>query len=288
MKPASFEYFAPETVEAMLALLAKHDDGKVIAGGQSLVPVMNFRLARPARLFDLNGIAELDFLRAEGGKLRIGALTRHAAFHRPVVDGPTGKLLAEVARHIAHYPIRQRGTFCGSLAHSDPASEWCLVAVTLDAEIIARKKGAERAIAASEYFQGVFATALQPDELITEVRLPVLDASWRTGFYEFSRRAGDFAIGMTAVALQISSNKIIKAKIGVGGVEDRPTRRPDAEAALIGKSPDRKAFMEAGEIISRAITPLEDLHADAAYRRDLIKATTVRALEQACGTGSHP
>jgi carbon-monoxide dehydrogenase medium subunit len=284
VKPAAFEYHAPETLDALLALLATHgEDSKILAGGQSLVPVMNFRLARPARLFDLNGIAELDFLREENGKLRIGALTRHAAFHKPVMAGPTGTLLAEVVRHIAHYPIRQRGTFAGSLAHSDPASEWCVVAVTLDAEIVARSRRAERVIAAGDYFKGVFATALQPDELITEVRLPVLDGSWRTGFYEFSRRAGDFAIAMTAAALQIKAGKIAQARIGIGGVEDRPTRCRAAEDALVGEAPAPAAFAEAADIVSRSVTPMEDLHADAPYRKDLVRATTRRALEQAMG-----
>lgn len=281
MKPATFEYFAPESLDAMLALLAQHEDGRIIAGGQSLVPMMNFRLARPPMLFDLNGVFELDFLRAEAGRLRIGALTRHAAFHRPVVQGPTGTLLAEVVRHIAHYPIRQRGTFAGSIAHADPAAEWCLVAITLEAEIVARRRGGERVIPAGGYFQGVFATALRPDELITEIRLPLLPDSWRSGFYEFSRRAGDFAIAMTAVALNLGAGKILEARIGIGGVEDRPSRCRAAEAALAGRAPEGKAFAEAAEIVSRSVKPMADLHADAAYRRDLVRATTLRALEQA-------
>jgi carbon-monoxide dehydrogenase medium subunit len=278
MKPAAFEYHAPATLDALLALLAKHgEDGKILAGGQSLVPVMNFRLARPARLFDLNGIAELDFLREENGKLRIGALTRHAAFHRPVVKGPTGTLLAEVVRHIAHYPIRQRGTFAGSVAHADPASEWCLVTATLDAEIVARGPAGERVIRAAEYFFGTFATALQPNEVITEIRLPVLDSSWRTGFCEFSRRAGDFALAMSVVALQIQNGKVTQARVGIGGVEDKPFRCAPAEALLL----QGRSFEEAAEAVSQAVNPMEDLHADAPYRKDLVRAMTRRALEQA-------
>lgn len=278
MKPAAFEYHAPTTVKALLDLLAAHgEDGKILAGGQSLVPVMNFRLARPPKLFDINGIAELDFLRSENQKLRIGALTRHAAFHRPVVEGPTGTLLADMARHIAHYPIRQRGTFAGSVAHADPASEWCLVLVTLDGEIVAKSASGERVIRAAEYFQGTFATALRPHELITEIRLPVLDASWRTGFYEFSRRAGDFALAMTAVALRREGAKIKDARVGIGGVEDRPFRCTAAEEILTRNG----SLAEAAEAVSKAVKPLEDLHADAPYRRDLVRATTRRALERA-------
>ena len=282
MKPASFTYHSPATVDAMLALLAElGDDGKVIAGGQSLVPTMNFRLARPGHLFDLNGAAELDFLRAEGGKLRIGALTRHAAFHRPVVDGPLGRLLAEVAHHIGHYPIRQRGTFCGSVAHSDPASEWCVVAATLEAEIVARSRAGERVMKGSEYFLGTFSTQLRPDELLTEIRLPLLDDSWHAGFYEFSRRAGDFAISMTLAALRIESGKVVDARVGVGGVDNRPRRITEAEAALTGVAPDAAAFAQAADIVSRMVNPMNDPHATAAYRRDLVRATTLRALERA-------
>jgi carbon-monoxide dehydrogenase medium subunit len=280
MKPADFEYHAPRTLDALLALLAEHgEDGKILAGGQSLVPVMNFRLARPARLFDLNGIAELDFLRAEGGTLRIGALTRHAAFHRPAAPGPTGKLLTQVVRHIAHYPIRQRGTFAGSVAHADPASEWCVVVRLLEAAIVARSRRAQRVLPASGYFQGTFATALQSDEVITEVRLALLDDSWRTGFYEFSRRAGDFALAMSAVALRMTGKKISEARIAIGGVEDRPARCAQAETVLVqGGSP-----LDAAKAVAAAVKPMEDLHADAAYRKDLVRATTQRALEQALG-----
>lgn len=278
MKPAAFDYHAPRTVEALLSLLAEHgEDGKILAGGQSLVPVMNFRLARPGKLFDLNGIAELDFLRQEKDRLRIGALTRHAAFHKPVVAGPTGELLARVVQHIAHYPIRQRGTFAGSIAHADPASEWCLVARALEADIVARSRKGERVIPVKDYFHGTFATALRIDELITEVRLPVLDASWRTGFYEFARRAGDFALAMTAVALKTQGKNISEARIGIGGVEDRPFRCAPAEKVLLQGG----SLADAAQAVSQAVKPMEDIHADAAYRKDLVRATTLRALEQA-------
>lgn len=278
MKPAAFEYHAPKTLAAALDLLAAHGDaGKILAGGQSLVPVMNFRLARPEQLIDINEIRELDYLRAEGATLRIGALTRHAAFHRPVVPGPTGRLLSQVVRHIAHHPIRTRGTFCGSIAHADPASEWCLVARTLEAEIVAHGKAGERVIPVAGYFEGTFATALKSGEVITEVRLPILDESWRTGFYEYSRRAGDFALAMTAVALKLEGGKVREARVGIGGVEDKPSRRAEAEALLV----QGKSSGEAAAAIPGVVEPLEDLHADAAYRRDLVRTTTLRALEQA-------
>src|ERR1700726_3828235 len=157
---------------------------------------MAFRLAKPAHLVDINGVAALDHIAIADGKLVIGACVRHAAFHRPVCDGPLGKLLADVVRHIAHYPIRNRGTFCGSLAHADPASEWCLVMTALDGEIVARSARGERIIAARDFFKGIMTTALRDDELLVEARLPLLATDMRCGFYEFNRRAGDFAMAM--------------------------------------------------------------------------------------------
>src|SRR5437868_12853073 len=192
MKPAAFRYHAPKTVDEAVALLAEFadDDGRVLAGGQSLVPTMAFRLARPAHLVDINRVAGLDRFAVEDHALSIRACVRHAAFHRPVTAGPLGNLLAFVVRHIAHYPIRTRGTFCGSLAHADPASEWCLAATTLGGEIRARSARGTRRIAATDFFQGLMATTLEEDELLEQARLPVLAPELRWGFYEFSRRAG--------------------------------------------------------------------------------------------------
>src|SRR6187455_2490271 len=188
MKPAPFQYHAPKTVEEAVATLAEvaGEDGRVLAGGQSLVPIMAFRLARPGHLVDINGVAALRRLAVDGDRLSIGACVRHAAFHKPVVDGPLGRLLATVVRHIAHYPIRVRGTFCGSIAHADPASEWCLVAATLGATMIAASVRGTRALAASEYFDGIMTTALASDELLVKVQLPHLDKRTRFGFHEIS------------------------------------------------------------------------------------------------------
>src|SRR5882724_9462574 len=189
MKPAPFRYHAPKTIEEAVETLAEvaSEDGRVLAGGQSLVPIMAFRLARPTHLVDINGVEALARLAVDGDKLSIGACVRHAAFHKPVVDGPLGRLLAAVVRHIAHYPIRTRGTFCGSLAHADPASEWCLVAATLGAQIVAVSTRGTRTLAAADFFHGVMSTALAPDELLVEVRLPLLPNGARFGFFEYSR-----------------------------------------------------------------------------------------------------
>jgi carbon-monoxide dehydrogenase medium subunit len=282
MKPAPFDYHAPRSVDEAVELLAAHgDDAKVLAGGQSLVPAMNFRLARPAVLVDINRIAALDFCAASDGALRIGALTRHARFERAVTGGALGALLADVVRYVAHLPIRVRGTFAGSLAHADPAAEWCVVATTLDAQIRARGPNGERTIDAAAFFRSILTTSLRPDELITEVRLPALGPNWRFGFAEFSRRAGDFALSMALAALRLDGGRIAEARIGVGGAGDRPLRISEAEQALQGTVPGPEALAEAGAIAAAAVDPFEDLHASVAYRRDLVRVMTKRALERA-------
>jgi carbon-monoxide dehydrogenase medium subunit len=283
MKPAQFSYHAPKTIEEALAVLAKvaPEDGRVLAGGQSLVPTMAFRLARPRHLVDINGVAGLDRLAVEGGKLCVGARVRHAAFEKPAEPGVLGKLLAKVVQHIAHHPIRTRGTLCGSLAHADPASEWCAVAAALDAEMIARSARGTRAIAAKDYFQGIMTTALAEDELLAEVRLPLLSADTRTGFSEFNRRAGDFAFAMAVVAYQVKDGKIAEPRIAVGGAEASPRRIAEAEAAIAGKAPGAAVFQAAGEAAAKAVDPLDDVSIPVSYRRDLVRTMVVRALSEA-------
>jgi len=284
MKPAAFRYFAPRSVEEALDLLAEHgEDGKVLAGGQSLVPAMNFRLARPASLIDINRIAALDYIREEGGSLRIGALARHIRFEQPVASGALGPFLPRVAHHIAHLPIRVRGTFAGSIAHADPASEWCLVAATLDADLVVASRRGTRTLRPPEYFTGALTTALDPDELLTEIRLPLLAGAWRSGFAEFSRRAGDYALAMAATFLRVENGRIVEARLGVGGAADRPSRIVVAEQALIGSDGGVEARRAAGDAAAQAIEPLEDVQAGAEYRRDLVRAMVSRAVAQAVG-----
>jgi carbon-monoxide dehydrogenase medium subunit len=285
VKSAPFVYHAPKTVDDAVAKLAEFGplDGRVLAGGQSLVPMMAFRLARPTHLVDINSVAGLDRLAVEGDTLSIAACVRHAAFHRSVVSGPTGSLLSAVASNIAHYPIRLRGTFCGSLAHADPASEWCLTAVTLGAEIVAASRRGRRVIAADDYFEGMMVTALAEDELLLEARLPLLTPDTHFGFYEFSRRAGDYALAMALVTFRLRDGVIVEPRVGVGGAEARPRRMAKAEALLAGQSAGTETFRAAAEAAADAIDPLEDVHADAAFRLDLVRAVTRRALEQALG-----
>jgi carbon-monoxide dehydrogenase medium subunit len=283
MKPAPFQYHAPKTVDQAVALLAEvaPADGRVLAGGQSLVPTMAFRLARPAHLVDINGIAELGRISVADGKLAIGACVRHAAFYRPVTEGPLGQLLARVVRHIAHHPIRTRGTFCGSLVNADPASEWCLVAATLGAEMLAQSRHGARVIAAADFFEGIMTTALKEDELLVEARLPLLPPDTHFGFYEFSRRAGDFAIAMALATYRLRDGRIAEPRLGIGGAEPKPRRIIEAERMLEGQVPGPDAFERAAQAAAKAVEAMDDSNYSADYRRDLVATVTRRALDQA-------
>jgi carbon-monoxide dehydrogenase medium subunit len=283
MKPAAFRYHAPKTVDEAIALLAEFadDDGRVLAGGQSLVPTMAFRLARPAHLVDINGVEALNRIAVADGKLVIGACVRHSAFHKPVSEGPLGKLLTDVVHHIAHYPIRNRGTFCGSLAHADPASEWCLVLAALDGEVVAKSVRGARTIAARDFFKGIMTTALRDDELLVEARLPLLPAGTRCGFYEFSRRAGDFALAAAVGLYRLDGGKIAEPRLAIGGAEVNPRRIAQAERALAGAAPGDQAFRAAAQAATDAIDPMEDIINSAEFRRDLVLAVARRALERA-------
>jgi carbon-monoxide dehydrogenase medium subunit len=281
MKPAPFIRHAPKTLDEALKILNEvaPEDGRILAGGQSLVPIMAFRMARPAHLVDINEVAGLDKLAVESGKLIVGARVRHAAFHKPAAPGPLGALLAAVARNIAHYPIRMRGTMCGSLANADPASEWCLTAATLDADMVAKSAGGERVIPANTFFEGIMSTALAENELLAEVRLPLLPDGARFGFNEFSRRAGDFAMSASLVVYELKGGKIANPRVGVGGAEPHPRRIAEAEQVLAGQAPGDGVFRAAAEAAVAAIDPLEDPQTSADYRRDLVRAVVRRALE---------
>jgi carbon-monoxide dehydrogenase medium subunit len=284
MKPAPFQYHAPATLAETLDLLAKHakDDGRVLAGGQSLVPTMAFRLARPKHLVDINGVSELNTLRIEDGRLHIGAGVRHSAFEKPVEDGPLGRLLASVVRHIAHHPIRARGTFCGSIAHADPASEWCAVAAALDAEmVIDSKRGGPRTIPAKDFFKGIMSTALNDGELLREVSLPILPNDTRTGFAEFSRRAGDYAVAMAVATFELKNGMMSDMRIAVGGAEAAPRRIHEAERHLIGRPPNLGTFQAAAHAARYAVDPLDDPSVSADYRRGIVHTMVCRALEAA-------
>jgi len=282
MKPAAFDYHAPTDLPAALALLARHaDDGRVLAGGQSLVPTMAFRMARPAVLVDINRIPELTHLMVEGDVLRIGALARHAWFETPCVPGPLGRLLANVAHNIAHAPVRTRGTFCGSLAHADPASEWCATVLALGGRMIVAGPDHRREVAADDWFRGVFATAMGPGEMLVEVQAPLMGPGWSCGFAEFSRRAGDYALAMAAAVLRQEAGVVRAARIALGAIGGRPVLAAEAAASLMGRAPTPAAIAEAADLAAACCEPDDDIQAPPAYRRDLVRAMTRRALTQA-------
>lgn len=288
MKPAPFTLHRPKTLKEAVTILAKvaDDGGLVIAGGQSLVPMMALRVAYPSDLVDINAIEALGSVRVEDNALVIGATVRHAAFHVPVEDGCLGRLLATVSRHIAHYPIRMRGTFCGSIAHADPASEWCLVAATLDAEIRLVNANGTRIVGARDFFTGAMTTARETDELIVEARLPQLPQQAAFGFYEFNRRAGDFALGMSLATFELRDGRMTDVRVGIGGIEEMPRRLDTVEAILESKAPDDSLFEAAGKAAAEVVDPLEDPLTSADYRRDLTAVVVRRALQATGAAGS--
>lgn len=270
MKPAPFRYVRAESVEHALAAKAEHGgDAKFLAGGQSLVPAMNFRLAQPAVLIDLNGLRDLDYVRRDA-TLRIGALTRHRTIERDAIIALHAPLLHETAPHVAHPQIRNRGTLCGNLAHADPASEFPAVMLALGARMRARSRRGERWIAADAFFRGVFTTALEPDELLLEVELPALPPRTGTCFLEIARRRGDYALVGAAAAVTLdAAGKLAGARVALCNAGATP---------ILVTVND----LDAGpEQIQRAIDPPDNVHATAAFRRHLAGVLTRRALQTA-------
>ncbi len=279
MKPAPFKYIPASTWKGAVALLSEYgEDAKVLAGGQTLVPAMNFRLARPNTLIDLNTISESSYAKTTNTHLCIGALARHIQFDVPLTEGPLRGLLPRVSHHIAHVPIRMRGTFAGSLAHADPASEWCSLIVSLEGTVVTEGPSGEREIEAKDLFVSALTTSLAANEVIREVRLPLLDESWYCGFQEFCRRAGDFALAIVIAHLQINDGVIEAARLCLGGVGVVPFRAERAESELIGYSPNIGVFKRAGEAASILDDPIEDPHATGSYRCDLVRTLVPRAL----------
>lgn len=280
MKPSPFDYVAPTSLAEALDVLARDaDETKVLAGGQSLIPMMNFRLARPERLVDINRIPGIDGIETAGDRLVIRTRTRHIQLQNLSLSGPLGHLLRNAAVKVGHLPIRTRGTFGGSLAHCDAASEWCLVASLLDAEITAESQArGTRTINAADFFQAIFTTALEPDEILTRVSLPLLDDSWTTGIAEFARRAGDFGIVTATAAVRVVDGVVSEARVSIGGVDEVPFRSVAAESTLRGEALTDELIAAASEAAAQEVDPPSDTHGDAAYRRDLVRALLPRAL----------
>jgi carbon-monoxide dehydrogenase medium subunit len=282
VKPAAFDYHAPETVEEAVALLGAHGDrAKVLAGGQSLVPMMNMRLARPEVVVDINRIRPLDYVRERDGVLAIGALCRQRTAERSRVVARRCPLLGEALALVGHAQIRNRGTVVGSLAHADPAAELCAVLAALGGAVTAVGPQASRAIPASDLFVSYLTTSLDPRELVTEARFPALPAGAGWAWKEISRRHGDFALAGVGVVLAVRGGAIRDARIALIGVGATPVRAVRAERSLHGAAPSDKVWEGAEEAVRAEVDPDGDIHASAEYRRHVAGVLTRRALAEA-------
>jgi CO/xanthine dehydrogenase FAD-binding subunit len=281
MKPAAFAYHRVYDVdEAVERLTTSGEDAKILAGGQSLVPMMNFRLARPSALVDITRIPGLSYLRRDSGGLHVGALTTHRTVEIAGLAGDHGDfgVLPRAARWIGHYPIRCRGTFGGSIAHGDPASEWCLLAVLLEAAIVLQGPRGRREVPATEFFGGFFDTAAGPDEVVIEVRFP--RPSPHSALTEFSERQGDFAIVAAAVSVELDGDICASGRVVLGGVSSVPAQ---VAAPLAGQPAIADTWRAAGESAAGQIDPPSDSHGDGAYRKRLAATLVARALAEAAG-----
>ena len=283
MKPPQFEYLAPASTAEALGFLKEHgEQAKLLAGGQSLVPLMNFRLVRPGYLVDLNGIAELAWIREEDGHLSIGAMTRQRAVERSALVRARCPLLAETMPLIGHFQIRNRGTIGGSLAHADPAAELPAVVAALKGELIVRGPRGERTIPADRFFKGYLTTDLGPEELLVGVRVPAERPRTGSAFLEVSRRHGDFAlVGVAALLTLDEAGVCTHASIALTGVGPVPVVAENAAKAVVGGKPTPEAFEEAGKRVSAALSPDSDIHASAEYRKHVGGVLTRRALARA-------
>lgn len=290
MKPAPFEYQAPASLDAALEALARHGgDAKLLAGGQSLIPVMNFRLAQPALLIDINKLSELDFIRrGEDGSLRIGALVRQRRLEREPLVAEAAPLLREAVPFIAHPQIRNRGTFGGSLAHADPAAELPAVAVALRARFRLQKTSGERWVEAGDFFAGLFTTSLEPDELLVEAAFPALAPRTGWAFLEVARRHGDYAqAGIAALVTLGEDGRCREARLVYLSVGDAPVEAREAARLLVGEEISPQAIEAAAEKASRdEMDPFGDIHATSEFKRHLARVLTRRALLRAAGRAS--
>ena len=283
MKPAQFEYDDPSTIEDALDLLARHgDDCKVLAGGQSLVPLMNFRLARPARLIDINGVESLSHITRDESGLVIGAMTRHTQIEHSAEVAERWPLLTEAIEWVGHSQIRNRGTIGGSVAHADPAAELPAAFAALDATFQLRSKRASRVLSWKDFFVSEFTTALAPDELVTAVRVPAQDPSTRTAFVEYARRHGDFALGGAAVTVKLDPDgRAENVTIALLSAGPAPIRAEAAERMLRGSKLDEPSIRAASAEAVKGLHPTSDIHGSSEYRAALLQTMTERALTQA-------
>jgi carbon-monoxide dehydrogenase medium subunit len=289
MKPPPFRYVAPRSVDETLAVLAEYgDEAKILAGGQSLVPLLAMRLARPGVIVDINGIRSLAYIRRRGDRLAVGALTRQRAVERSPLAKRWAPLLWEGIRFVGHPQIRTRGTVGGSLAHADPSAELPGVAAALDAEVVVRGSEGERTVAASDFFRGYLTTALGPADLLTEVRFALPAPPVGAAFLEVARRHGDFAIVGAAAVLRRNDGAVADARLVFVGVGPAPVRAVEAERGLQGSPGSTKAFTEAARLAAEGLDPDSDIHASSEYRREVAAVMARRALEAAWQRSDQP
>ncbi|MEE8334246.1 MAG: xanthine dehydrogenase family protein subunit M [Alphaproteobacteria bacterium] len=282
MKPAPFEHLAPADVTEALTLLRDHaPDARLLAGGQSLVPMLNFRLSRPGLLIDLNGIADLAYIRDQGDHLAIGAMTRERAIEDSELVREAVPLLHEATLRIGHLSIRNRGTIGGSLANADPAAEYPAVVLALDCEMVIRSAHGQRRVAAGDFFQGALTTAIEPDELLAEIVVPKAPAGSGSAFVEIARRRGDFALAGVAAQVTLSGGDVTGVRLAACGVGDGPVRLVDAERIILRDGLGEKAVKAAGRAAADEVDPTGDLHASADYRCRLAGIMVMRALTTA-------
>ena len=283
MKPPSFKYRRAGGREEAIALLGEYgDEAKFLAGGQSLVPLMSFRLAQPGVLIDLNPATDLDHLGEDSGHVVIGAMTRQRAVETSRLVRDSLPLLSEALGHVGHVTIRNRGTIGGSLAHADPAGELPVALLALDGEVVVEGPGGTRAIKGDDFFVGALTTALAPTEILTSVRIPRSAAGTGAAIAELARRHGDFAIVIAMAVVHLDqSGKCDMARIALGGAESVPTRLRDVESGLLGADPSDEAIKAAAEAAAGAVNPVGDIHGSESYRRDMTRVFVRRALIQA-------
>jgi carbon-monoxide dehydrogenase medium subunit len=281
LKPAPFEYFAPESVEEVVSLLFEHgDEAKLLAGGQSLIPLLALRLASPGVLIDLNRVRALDYVDDEGDVLKVGALTRHRTIEKLPGLSERCSMLSDAVELVGHVAIRNRGTVVGSMAHADPAAEWPALALALSAEFDVVGPNGGRTIPADSFFLTYLTTTLEPDEVVTEVRLPI-PKGVGSSFVELARRHGDFAVAGAGAWLRLSGGAIEDARVVLIGVAATALRVKEVERSLVGQQASPEAFEEAAEVVRAQIEPTPDIHGSSGYRRGIAKVLTRRALHSA-------
>jgi CO/xanthine dehydrogenase FAD-binding subunit len=281
MKPAKFDYVSPSTIDAAIeALVASNGEGKVLAGGQSLLPLLNFRMARPAVLVDLNGIEGLSYIEDRGDRIAIGALTRHRDLEHSALIASRLPVMSAAMRHVAHLAIRNRGTIGGSLSHADPAAELPMLATFYEAAIIVQGRDGRRTIAPGEFFVDALTNCLEPEEIVVEIEFPILEQDgW--AFEEVARRFGDFALASIAVSVRRGASGFTAARVAVMGVADTPLRLRQAEQELVAMAIDEQTADRFSEIVASQVSPNGDIHGSAEYRRHLLAQLAKRALRTA-------